>query len=313
VTSSSSFGIGESWGDGLGRAPQGDVLHGDAGVGQGPRRGGERGHPVVDGDADPAGVGVDLGLGPGGPADGGGGGRELVGPVDDDVDPVAAQLGLELVGRPLGDHPAVVDHRDPVGQLVGLVQVLGGQQHRGPAGDEPPDALPDLVAAARVQPGGGLVKEQHRRGQDEAGGQVEPPPHPARVLLDRLAAGVAEPEPLQQLVGAAAGGAGAQVVEAAEQDQVLPAAEDLVDGRVLAEQPDAVADLRGLADHVEAGDPGPAAVGPQQGGQDPHRGGLAGAVGAEQPADRALGDGQVEAVEGVGRAVALAQPLGQNG
>jgi hypothetical protein len=49
----------------------------------------------------------------------------------------------------------VVDHRDPVGQLVGLVQVLGGQQHRGPAGDQPPVGLPDLVAAARVQPGGG--------------------------------------------------------------------------------------------------------------------------------------------------------------
>ena len=29
-----------------GRSPQGDVLHGDAGVGQGPRRGGERGRPA---------------------------------------------------------------------------------------------------------------------------------------------------------------------------------------------------------------------------------------------------------------------------
>jgi hypothetical protein len=105
---------------------------------------------------------------------------------------------------------------------------------------------------------------------------------------------------------------GAQVVEPAEQDQVLAAAEDLVDGGVLAEQPDAVADLGGLADHVEAGHPGPAAVGPQQGGQDPHRGGLAGAVGPEEPADRAFGDGQVEAVQGVGRAVALAQALGQD-
>ena len=106
---------------------------------------------------------------------------------------------------------------------------------------------------------------------------------------------------------------GVQVVEAAEQDQVLAAAEDLVDGRVLAEEPDVVADLGGLPEHVEAGHPGSAPVGPQQGGQDPHGGRLAGAVGAEQPADRALGDGQVETVEGVGRAVALAQPLGQDG
>jgi hypothetical protein len=103
------------------------------------------------------------------------------------------------------------------------------------------------------------------------------------------------------------------MVEPGEQDQVLAAAEDLVDGRVLAEQADAVADLGGLADHVEAGHQGPAAVGPQQGGQDPHGRGLAGPVGPEQPTDRALGHGQVEAVQRAGPAVALAQPLGQDG
>jgi hypothetical protein len=137
--------------------------------------------------------------------------------------------------------------------------------------------------------------------------------HPARVLPDRLGAGPGEPEPLQELVGPPAGRGRPQVVEPAEQDQVLAAAEDLVHGRLLAEQPDAVPDLGGLADDVEAGHPGPAAVGPQQGGQDPDGGGLAGPVGAEQPADRAGGHGQVEAVEGAGLAVALAQPLDHDG
>ena len=37
---------------------------------------------------------------------------------------------LELVGGALGDLDAVVDDRDPVGELVGLVEVLRGQQHR---------------------------------------------------------------------------------------------------------------------------------------------------------------------------------------
>jgi hypothetical protein len=100
------------------------------------------------------------------------------------------------------------------------------------------------------------------------------------------------------------------VVEAAEHDEVLAAAEHLVHRRVLAEEPDPVAHLRRLAGHVEPGDLGAPAVEPQQGGQDPHGGGLAGAVGAEQPADGALPHRQVEPVERGRRAVALAQPLG---
>jgi hypothetical protein len=40
-----------------------------------------------------------------------------------------------------------------------------------------------------------------------------------------------------------------------------------------------------------------ARVGADQGGQDVHHGGLAGAVGAEQRKDRPLGDLQVDAVE----------------
>ena len=97
----------------------------------------------------------------------------------------------------------------------------GSQTSLRPRGSSP------VVGSSRNSTGGARIRLAAR----------SPPPHPARVLLDRLGAGVGEPEPRQQLVGAAAGGGAAQVVEAAEQDQVLAAAEDLVDGRVLAEQP----------------------------------------------------------------------------
>ena len=40
-----------------------------------------------------------------------------------------ADRGLELVGRALRDLTAAVDDRDAVGELVGLVEVLSGQQH----------------------------------------------------------------------------------------------------------------------------------------------------------------------------------------
>ena len=59
--------------------------------------------------------------------------------------PVAAQLALELVRRALGDHPAAVDDGQPVGEMVGLLQVVRRQQDgharpRPPAGRSRPTA-----------------------------------------------------------------------------------------------------------------------------------------------------------------------------
>ena len=86
----------------------------------------------------------------------------------------------------------------------------------------------------------------------------------------------------------------------------LLTAQAIADRGVLPDQPDPPADLRGLGADVEAGDARPAAVDVDEGGQGLDRGGLAGAVGAEQSMDDAGRDGQVEAVQGVQVAVPLA-------
>ena len=70
---------------------------------------------------------------------------------------------LSSLPVPFGDHPPVVDHRDPVGELVGLLQVLGGQQDRRALAPQLAHDRPDLVAAARVEAGGRLVQEEHPR------------------------------------------------------------------------------------------------------------------------------------------------------
>jgi hypothetical protein len=44
-----------------------------------------------------------------------------------------ASRGFELAGCPFGDHGPVVDDRDPGGELVGLVQVLGGSSTVAPS------------------------------------------------------------------------------------------------------------------------------------------------------------------------------------
>ena len=243
-------------------------------------------HPVADRRAHPPRVQVHVGLGPSGAGDDRCGRRQLIGVANDDVDPVAADLRLEPIRAALGDHATGVDHADLIGQLVGLVEVLGGEHDGRAVAHERPDRGPHLVPAARVEAGGRLVREEHARRQDQAGGEVEPATHAAGVLLHRLAAGVGEAEVLEELIGPLLRLAAAEVVEAAEHHQVLLAAEDLVDGRVLADQADPPAHLGRLAHDVEPGHLRPPAVGPEQGGEDAHRRRLAGTVRAEQPDHR---------------------------
>ena len=82
-------------------------------------------------------------------------------------------ISLQRRRGTIGDSPAVVDHRDLAGQPVRLVQVLGGQQHGRPVGDQDLDQVPDVAARARFQPIGRLVQEeQHLRPADQAGGHV---------------------------------------------------------------------------------------------------------------------------------------------
>ena len=94
---------------------------------------------------------------------------------------LAPDAVLELVAGSLRDHSPVVDDRDTVGELVGLLQVLGGQQYRRPVSYEVADRPPDLVATAGVEPRRRLIEEEHARATDEARREVEAPAHPSRV------------------------------------------------------------------------------------------------------------------------------------
>jgi len=111
---------------------------------------------------------------------------------------------------------------------------------------------------------------------------------------------------LEHLLGAGAGVAAGQAVEAADHRDGLPTGEVVVDSGELPSEADAFTDRRGMAGDVISGHPGGA--GPQQGGQDADQGGLARAVGAEQAVDDPGRDAQVQSVEGGG---AVAELLGQ--
>ena len=79
--------------------------------------------------------------------------------VDDDLHPGPTEVRLELVGRAAGDDPAVVDDGDRIGQFVGFLEVLGGEQQGRSLADEAADDVPHAEAAAWVQPRRRLVEE----------------------------------------------------------------------------------------------------------------------------------------------------------
>ena len=100
--------------------------------------------------------------------------RRPRGVVDVELEHLAADLVLQLVGRALGDHRADVDHRDPVGQLVGLLQVLRGEQERGAVGLELADELPHVDRGCA-----GRARSSARRGTARRAGRRGSPPGPA--------------------------------------------------------------------------------------------------------------------------------------
>ena len=106
--------------------------------------------------------------------------------------------------------------------------------------------------------------------------------------------------------------AGAEVRELADQREVLAAGEVLVDGGVLAGEADARPHLLRVLAHVDAEHPGGAAVGLEQRGEHAHDGGLARAVGPEQPEHAALGDLERDALDRLEVAEALHQAVGHD-
>jgi hypothetical protein len=125
-----------------------------------------------------------------------------------------------------------------------------------------------------------------------------------------VAAGVGQLELLQQLGRPAPGVGPGQAEQAADQQEVLDPGEGLVDGRVLAGEGDQPPHLLGLGDDVVAADQGPAPVRLDEGGQDPHGGGLAGPVGPEHGQHGPGPRGQVDPVQGGGVPEPLDQPVG---
>jgi hypothetical protein len=72
----------------------------------------------------------------------------------------------------------MVDDGDARGELVGLLEVLRGQQDGDAGLGQAADHAPDALAGIGIEAGGRLVEEQDARRDDQRGGDVEPPRMP---------------------------------------------------------------------------------------------------------------------------------------
>ena len=263
---------------------------------EGPHGVEERCRPAGDGRHKAAGVLIHVDGAGGQPDQDLAGISHLAGP-DRHGESLATHLCLELIRGSACDDLPPVDDGDRVRELVRLVQVLRGQQHGRPLCHEALNDLPEPQATARVQTRRRLVEEDDRGSSDQGPCEVQTPAHATGVGLGGPVRRIDEVELLEQLLGPHAGRLAGQVVEPSDHDQVLPPGQVLVNGRVLAGQPDRSAHTLRVGCDVDPVHDGPAGVGCEQRGQDAHRGGLPGAVGPEQPEHAARGDVEVHPVK----------------
>ena len=125
-------------------------------------------------------------------------------------------------------------------------------------------------------------------------------------------AGVGEPELLQQLLRPGLRRPAPEVVEPPDHVEVLVPGQVLVDRGVLPRQADPLTDLLRLAQDVDARDERATGVRLQQRGEHSDTRGLACTVGPEQAQDGALGNLEVEPVQGPDLSVSLDQAFGRH-
>ena len=200
--------------------------------------------------------------------------------------PPAPTAERKRLGRVIGHDPPARQQHHPVGRL-GFGEIVGGEEDRGAAlaalGRE--DG-PDQLTVLGIEADGGLVEDQEVGPVQRGAGDVHQPPPAARELPRWLRGPRPQSGPVDRGGDCGAHRAAAQPGQARREPQVLLDREQAVDAGLLKHEAEPAPDGAALAHDVVAEDTRAAAGGGEQGGEEQHRCGLAGAVGPEQ-ADQA--------------------------
>ncbi len=176
------------------------------------------------------------------------------------------------------------------------------------------DQVPEQPARLRLDARGRLVEEQHRRAVQDGAAEREPLLPAAGQRAHQRVLAPLQPGHARRRTGVRSSMSRARhPVEAAEEAQILAHGEVAVEREFLRHVADMRAHRLGLAADVEAGHRGASGARPQQPAQHADGGRFAGAVRADEPHDLALGDAEIEPVDGGEGAEFLGQALGQHG
>ena len=178
---------------------------------------------------------------------------------------------------------AVGNVADAVAAL-GLVHVMGGDQHGEARRRQTMDLVPEFAPRLRIDACGRLVEQQQLRLVHDAGGKRESLLPAARKRASELMAARGQAEILERLATASRLG---EVVEPGDEIEVLLDRQVLVEREPLGHVADLALDTAAAADDVVAEHRPLAGVRRQKPADHADRGGLARAVGAEKADDLA--------------------------
>src|SRR5699024_8984027 len=171
-----------------------------------------------------------------------------------EVQQVAGHGGLEVVGGVGGDDAPAVDDDDPIAERVGLIKVVGGQEHGGTAFfAQCADVVPQVHPRLGVQTGGGLVQEHQVRVVDEAHGDVQATSLPAGHLARFAFPHPGQVELFEQFLAAALHIGPGAAVEHAVVHQLLPGTGFGECSAGLGDVSDAAAHVHGVRGNVVSG------------------------------------------------------------
>lgn len=208
--------------------------------------------------------------------------------------------------RPRG-HAATVDDHDAVGQALHLLQVVRGVDQRLAGPLELLQVLEDGIAALRVDPGGGLVEQQHVGVVYQRTGDVQTPLHVPAEGGGPLARAVGRSHLRQRLGRALVEPCTGQTIERAEEAHVVPCGQLVVQRQFLRHQAEAPPGGIGVGAHRGTGDGDAAGIGLGGAADHAHSRALAGTVGPQQAQHFAGMNGERDAVDRLAVAVGLVE------
>ena len=228
---------------------------------------------------------------------------EVAGSAADPDDGVGAERPLEPGRRVEGQDPAVVHDRHPVAELVGLLHVVRGEEDRLAAAWSSPRISHRAMRLWGSRPAVGSSRNRMRGRCMIARATISRWAMPPDSAMTSALARSARRNCSSSRSAASPGRLGAHPEVAAVEVEVLPDRQRPVERVRLGHDADDLLGQRGVGAPRRRRRRAPARGGHDPGGEHADGGGLAGAVGAEEPEDLTAPHREVEAVDGddVGR------------